>query len=146
MQNINAAGIIAPKSACKFKINHYKFPIDFSLSTESQITHQSNIVTLQTVKCSASKYLEPSAECGGSLFIIVEDDKDNEVLDYINNGFHGYNDFLIELMDGNMKTLSKIHVIEATLSSVASELDYGSSNKTHQFLIYFKAQQIQYLK
>jgi hypothetical protein len=143
MESLNISGIIRPKSEYRFKINHFNTPIDFSQPIEDQVTEQSHIVTLQTNKCLYSKYFK--AVRGGSLLIVLEDDIDNKVLDYVNSEFNGYNDFLIQLLDGDMKTLSNVYAKDCDLSSMSSEVDYGGKG-AHQFLVYFDAAQIRYFK
>lgn len=132
-------GIIHPKTAHKFRVVHTNTPYDFSAPS---IAEESRIVTLQTVKCVPSKFVQYGK---GSLLITLEDDKDNRMLDYINQNFDGYNEFLIEFLDGDIVVLSRIHAKDCTLKHISSEVTYIPSG-AHQFVLYFEVANLQYLK
>ena len=89
--NDGGVGLTRLKFEHNFKINHFNAPIDFSIPIHDQISEDSYVITLQTVKCLYSKYF--SADTGGSVLIIVEDDADNKLIDYINCKINRYNDF-----------------------------------------------------
>lgn len=140
---LNSGGIIRPKTEYKFKINHFNKPIDFSIPIHEQILENSHIITLQTIKCMYSKHFK--ADSGGTLLIILEDDIGNRVMDYINCEFNHYNDFLIQLLDGDMTTLSNVHAKNCKLSSISSEVNYAG-NGAHQFMLYFETTKMMFFK
>jgi len=127
-----SGGIIQPKIKNRFKVLHY--------TNENEKSKHSEIITLQTIECTPIK-----KQFGGNFVLVLEDDIHNRVLDYINDSFNITNNFLIEIFDNNLKTLSKIYLENCSVASISSELDYGES-AAHRFTINYSVNNFQYLK